>query len=278
MKDTLQIQLIAGTPDSEARPQEFSRQYVAKVLTSGQFEHGLNTASLQSYKYGPGDMLLPRRSVKEWVRWKDPLQMLMIEVPDTALTAVAQENGEDTLELVGTPFLFDPRVTALILAVEAEQANEFSSGKLFLDSIGQALASALTQTAGRSKRITRPYTGGLAPARLRQLASYVHEHIKGDLSLDELSREAGLSRAQFSKVFRRSSGQTPHEFVLQKRVERAKAMLDQKNLSIIDVAVGCGFQTAQHFARVFRAACGVSPSAYRNERGSACQAAEFQDD
>jgi AraC-like DNA-binding protein/DNA-binding GntR family transcriptional regulator len=114
-------------------------------------------------------------------------------------------------------------------------------------------------------RSVRKYRGGLGPARLRRVTELVHAKIEDELSLDEMAESAGLSPAHFSQMFRRSTGETPHQFVLRHRVERAKKMLRLGEGRVLDVAVACGFKTQQHFARVFRRACGVSPTEYRRE-------------
>jgi AraC family transcriptional regulator len=66
-------------------------------------------------------------------------------------------------------------------------------------------------------------------------------------------------------MFRKSTGESPHHFVLRQRVERAKEMLRAAETRVLDVAVACGFKTQQHFARVFRQMCRVSPTEYRQE-------------
>jgi AraC family transcriptional regulator len=86
-----------------------------------------------------------------------------------------------------------------------------------------------------------------------------------DLSLDEMAQSIGLSTAHFARMFRKSTGETPHQFVLRQRVERAKAMLRVPDARVLDVAVACGFTTQQHFAQVFRDVCGVSPTQYRQD-------------
>jgi len=74
-----------------------------------------------------------------------------------------------------------------------------------------------------------------------------------------------LSTAHFARMFRKSTGETPHQFVLRQRLERAKAMLRTPDARILDVAVACGFKTQQHFAQVFRDLCGISPTGYRQD-------------
>src|SRR5258708_25506819 len=66
-------------------------------------------------------------------------------------------------------------------------------------------------------------------------------------------------------MFRKSTGESPHRFVLRLRVERAREMLHRSENRVLDVAVACGFKTQLHFARVFRQLCGASPTEYRQE-------------
>ena len=93
----------------------------------------------------------------------------------------------------------------------------------------------------------------------------MHSKMEDELSLGELAQSVGLSIAHFSEMFRKSTGETPHQFVLRLRLERAKDMLRATELRVLDVAVACGFKTQQHFARVFRHVCRLSPTEYRRE-------------
>jgi DNA-binding GntR family transcriptional regulator/AraC-like DNA-binding protein len=115
------------------------------------------------------------------------------------------------------------------------------------------------------RRSVRTYRGGLGPARLRRVTELVHAKIEDELTLHEMAESAGLSTTHFSRMFRKSTGESPHQFVLRLRVERAKEMLHAVEARVLDVAVVCGFKTQQHFARVFRRVCGVSPTEYRQE-------------
>ena len=114
-------------------------------------------------------------------------------------------------------------------------------------------------------RSAHTYRGGLGPARLRRVQELVNAKIEEELRIDEMAQSAGLSTAHFSQMFRQSTGESPHQFVLRQRVERAKEMLPTPGMRILDVAIACGFKTQQHFARVFRRMCGASPTEYRHE-------------
>ena len=106
---------------------------------------------------------------------------------------------------------------------------------------------------------------GLGAARLRKMKELVDAKMEDDLGLDEMAESVGLSTAHFARMFRQSTGETPHQFVLRQRIERAKAMLRAPDARVLDVALACGFKTQQHFAQVFRDVCRVSPTEYRQD-------------
>jgi AraC family transcriptional regulator len=98
---------------------------------------------------------------------------------------------------------------------------------------------------------------------MKRVINFIHDHIESEISLSMLAQIVGLSPSHFCSLFRKTSGTTPHQFVLRCRVEHAKALLAKPNRSILDIALSSGFQTHQHFSRIFRRYVGLSPSVYR---------------
>jgi AraC family transcriptional regulator len=262
MKDEPLVQRISYKTSSEPTPRILGKQVVAKILTPAEFEFGSGPRCLSRYRYAPEDMILCRRNVEEWVLFRNPIEVLMITVPDQALHSIAAEMGGDP-NLNETPRLQDERVRALAAAAEAEYAEGFPAGKIYTDSIGHALAAALLQSRGILRKVLCKYRGGIAPAQLRRVIAFVHENLDQDVSLMQMAEEANLSPAYFSQMFRQSTGVAPHQFVLRARVGRAKELLIKQDTRILDIAIACGFQTQQHFARVFRAFCKMTPTQYR---------------
>ena len=238
-------------------------QILAMFLRLGSIEIGFRRSEMARLTYDAGEMLLCHRHVERWIRTDEP-HVLSLAISDTALRAACDEVSADT-ELRGAARLVDPRVGALVGAVNAERIAGFPSGRLFLDSVEQALAVALIDGYAVRHRSLRTYRGGLSPARLRTIKELVHAKIEDDLTLIEMAQSVQLSTAHFSRMFRNSTGESPHRFVLRQRVERAKEMLRADEARVLDVAVTCGFKTQQHFARVFRQVCGVSPTEYRQQ-------------
>jgi AraC family transcriptional regulator len=98
-------------------------------------------------------------------------------------------------------------------------------------------------------------------ARLRRIKELVDAKIEDELTLCEMAQAVELSPAHFSRMFRKSTGETPHRFLLRQRLERAKMMLRSADGRVMDV----GFRSQQHFAQAFRQVCGASPTEYRQE-------------
>jgi|SRR5215831_9224857 len=234
---------------------------LAMMLRHGSIEVGPRRSSMQRVTFQAGAIgFLPRHS-ERWVGSGNQ-ERLLVGISDVALTA-ASEELRGTVELGHWCKMLDARLTALVKAVNAERIAGFPSGRLFLDSIEQAIAAALVDAFEGRNRSVRPLRGGLGPARLRRITELVQGRMEDELSLLEMAQAVDLSPAYFSRMFRKSTGETPHQFVLRNKIERAKEMLGSPAARVLDVAVACGFKTQQHFARVFRHVCGTSPGEYR---------------
>jgi AraC family transcriptional regulator len=259
----MRVSVEALGPAREPHMRVNSEQMLAMLLQPASIEMGWRRSELTRLEYGAGEIILPRRHVETWAR-TDGLHYLSIGFSDAVLRAVCDGIASE-VELLNAPKLEDKRVVALVAAVNAERIAGFPSGRLFLDSVEHALAVALVNNHAVRHYDVRVYRGGLGPARLRRITELVHAEIEDELSLDKMAETAGLSTAHFSQMFRKSTGESPHRFVLRHRVERAKEMLRASEARVLDVAVACGFKTQQHFARIFRQICGTSPTEYRRE-------------
>ena len=259
----MRVELVP--PDSDTEPRHWVRhdQAFAMMLRPGSIEWGSKRSALEKFDYTAGDLALCDRHVGEWVGLMN-VSHLQLGVSDAALMACS-DGAYGEVELRPSRKFADARLSALVAAARAEMVAGFPSGRLFLDSVEQAMAVALVTGHAVRHRPVQLYRGGLGSGRLRRIKELVHAKMEDDLSLDEMAESVGLSTAHFARMFRKSTGETPHQFVLRQRVERAKAMLRTSDVRILDVAVACGFRTQQHFAQVFRDVCRVSPTEYRQD-------------
>ena len=135
-------------------------------------------------------------------------------------------------------------------------------GPLYGDLLGMSLSIALVKKYGGAM-MPAVVRGGLARARLRQVVGYIEENLEREVRLEELAALAGLSVFHFARSFRESVGKTPHQFLVERRLERAKTLLAKPEWTVEQVAVAVGFGSAGRLAKSFRAVLGVSPSEWR---------------
>jgi len=259
----MKVELFHPDPDTEPRHWVRHDQAFAMMLRPGSIEWGAKRCTLEKFDYSAGDLALCHRHVGEWVGLMN-VSHLQLGISDEALMACS-DGAYGEVELRPSRKFADPRLSAMVAAVHAEMVAGFPSGRLFLDSVEQAMAITLVNGHAVRHRPVRIYRGGLGSARLRKIKELVHAKMEDDLSLDEMAQSVGLSTAHFARMFRKSTGQTPHQFVLRQKLERAKSILRDPDARVLDVAVSCGFKTQQHFAQAFREVLGVSPTEYRQD-------------
>lgn len=104
----------------------------------------------------------------------------------------------------------------------------------------------------------------LAPGTLRRITQRIEEDLARKLTVEELAREAGLSRSHFSRAFQAATGQTPQEFIIYRRVCRARDLLAQDDRSIAEIAAATGFSSQAHLSTAFRKRLDLTPARYRD--------------
>jgi AraC-like DNA-binding protein len=105
--------------------------------------------------------------------------------------------------------------------------------------------------------------GGLPPARLRHVLSHIAANLHENNSLHRLAKLAKLSSHHFAHAFKQSTGLPPHKYVLQQRIARAQQLLEQQELTILEISHSLGFCSQGHFTRVFAQEIGIPPGKYR---------------
>ncbi len=119
---------------------------------------------------------------------------------------------------------------------------------------------AVTEPAPPGREILHP-----SVAQAKQL---IDDHPEADWPIDQLAKAVRISPRHLSSLFKKELRQTPHDYLLEKRIERACRLLKDTQIPITDIALDCGFSSSQNFATAFRTRIGQSPSVYRKENSS----------
>ncbi|WP_437760571.1 helix-turn-helix domain-containing protein [Sorangium sp. So ce1389] len=214
---------------------------------------------VQRLLYTRGDIdILPAGFADVWEE-EDANTSLILRLSPSLLRRAAMDMGRDP-DKAGLDLrhqLRDPQIQHIAWALDAERTAGYPSGLLYTESLGLALAVHLL---GRSPAPTRP-PRGLSKLQLRRLTSYIEEHLDQNLSLERLAGVAEVSASHLKTLFKRSTGVPVHEYVVQRRVERAKALLLRGDLPASQVAIEAGFAHQSHMARCMRRVLGVTPTA-----------------
>jgi AraC family transcriptional regulator len=172
--------------------------------------------------------------------------------------------------LNGKPFsptpqfnLRDPQVNRLVQVLQAEVENGCPSGSVFGETVGEALLVYLARRYSSTPPRNDWAAGGLSRLQLKRALDYIEANLDGEVHLGELSKAVGLSAFHFAKLFKESTGASPHQYVLQRRLERAKDLLRNSGMTLSEISLQAGFADQSHLTNVFRRLVGVSPAKFR---------------
>lgn len=193
------------------------------------------------------------------------VDLLVMRFAPAFLRHVAGENGldPDAVELRPSLDGRDDAVKHVGLAMLAEMEGGGAGGRVYGDALATALATHLLRNYGTSPQAMSEVKGGLPRGTLRRVTDFVNDNLSTDLGLSEMAGVANLSQYHFSRQFKRSTGLPPHRYVIQRRVERARELLSNTDLSVGDVASAVGFTHQSHLAHHVRRHFGVAPSSLR---------------
>lgn len=180
------------------------------------------------------------------------------------LTQVAQESvNPEHVELILIPKEADLLFKQIGIALKSSLEIDRTGSCFYADSMATALSAHLLRHYSTRKHHLREYEDGLSRQKLKQATEYIQAHLGENLSLSEVANELGMSQYYFCRLFKQSTGVSPHQYLIRQRVEQAKRLLKNPELSITWIALECGFANQSHFARCFRQCTGLNPNQFR---------------
>lgn len=197
---------------------------------------------------------------------------LHLHVSKNLLTHIAEDmTGCDPahLRMMDRSGFRDPLLTQIGFTLWHELEQPSPAGKLYAQTAAQLLAvHLLRQYTSVGGAIKEQVHGPLSPRQLQRVKDFIQEHLNQDLGLDDLAKQAGFSSYHFARLFRQATGESPHQFVLRQRIERAQYLLEKPDMPLAQVALATGFAHQSHLAQHFKRQLGLTPSAYRRERST----------
>lgn len=268
-EDGLAVHYRHDLPGELEAPKGFSHHLLTFFLTTNNRQvtriegHGEYDGQMT-----PGDFYLYPAEISGRTSWHSVDETFHWVIDPRLLRRVAVETdciNPDRIELLPVLQTRDRKIDHLVQLFLSEMDNSDFSQKLYLQSLNNLLTIHLLRHYCTRSIVLRAYEGGLNQRSLRQVLEYIQTSIDQDLSLEVLANLVNMSKYHFISLFKQSVGVTPHQYVMQQRVERAKELLRDCKLSISEISLACGFTNQSHFTRLFRKYTGVTPKIYREQ-------------
>jgi AraC family transcriptional regulator len=211
-----------------------------------------------------GDIAITPADMPVFCRWEREDRFLQISISSDFVDTVARETMDrENLELISQFHTRDRQIEASAIMLLAELQQENTGSSLYVESLTNLLAINLIRQYATSKPHLSIREGGLPQHQLMRVLEYIDAHLDSDIKLMDLAALLDMSQFHFSHVFKQSMGIPPYQYLLQQRIERAKLLLKQTELSIVEIALDCGFNSHSHLSKQFRQFTGMTPTAYR---------------
>lgn len=256
------------TPEYQPQQCLISIHLGQPVNISQRWQDGLSTHEFQ--RYGDVSIYPTTRSLKE--TWHADAEFFEIYLTPTLLSHVAYESfAKDAVEVLPQPSIRDPLIQQLGLSLKSELESTLTGAiadrgsRLLAESVASVMAVHLLKKYSSHKPVMREYADGLPQYKLQIIIDYIQAHLDTNISLHELSNTVGMSRHHFSRLFKKSVGYSPYQYVLKCRIERAKTLLLQRQQTIADVAFTVGFASQSHFTQHFKRLVGITPKQFLSQ-------------
>lgn len=213
---------------------------------------------------GPGSIIVLSRGTEDAGSFPKPVKRILLSLePNVLQQAFPDSNAGRDVELIPQWGVQDPQIEYIVRALEADLEAGLPGGKLF----GESLLCALAVRLQRSYAVTPPRVAkpgnGLPRPRLNRVMEYVEANLDQEIALATLAETAGMSTHYFCELFKQSVHLSPHQYVLRRRIERARKLLNDPEITVLEAAVRSGFSDQSHFTKIFRRIVGVTPTGYR---------------
>ena len=202
------------------------------------------------------------------VTWRRRADVTVFLLSPGFVEELAHESSMGRVDVVADYAALDPVIWYLGREVRAQLRRHRRLDTTYLESIAMVLARHVLATYTSSPWPSRDPgdPGGLPRYKLRHAIQFIRENIDKDISFHDIAAHLKMSAFHFARMFRHATGDSPHQYIVRCRVDRAKELLAETKLPITDVAFEVGYKTQSHFTTCFGKLVGVTPAAFRAAR------------
>jgi AraC family transcriptional regulator len=221
----------------------------------------------QHEQIAKGDIVIIPANTQNQQTWDRDVEFSLLLLEPKHIAQIAHESIDvDRVEILPHFATPDPLIYQICLALNSELASGGLCSRLYVDSLITTLAVRLLRQYSAQEQLIRQYSDGLSKHKLQQVSEYIDDHLMENISLKELATVVKMSPHYFTSLFKQSTGMSAYQYVIHRRMERAKQLLCRQSLSIVEVSQEVGFQSQSHFSNVFRKYAGTTPRIYREAK------------
>lgn len=216
--------------------------------------------------------IVPAGSQFKWLT-QGPIEFAHLYISPALLTHTASRlDRGNALSLIDRVGCRDPLLEALYSAMSVENRLPLAADPLYLDSLLETFMLCLLRKHSTAARCNVPSREVLPKHRLRRVQDFIEDRLEFSITLADLAVIAGGSIYHFSRAFRNTVGNSPYNYVLRRRTERAKVYLSTTDLALNEIACACGFRNTLHMSKTFSRLIGIAPTRFRRHQTPAAGA------
>ena len=267
--DGIALESFADIP-SVAIPDHEHPTHFLNLLTHGSIKaQWTMEGRVRSEQNTPGTIYMLPAGTRDRVNWSGTSTRIVLVMEPRFLARSLEKTAHlDNVELKTHWNLHDRHIQSLILALHADLEDGSPAGPVYGESLGLALGHYLIRRYSVRTDKSPECRGGMPTARLNRVFDFINQNSAQDIHLQELADIAGMSPHYFCELFKASTGLTAYQYILRRRIERAKQYLNDPKFGIASAGEAAGFSDQSHFTKVFRRMVGVTPLKFRGQSGA----------
>lgn len=212
----------------------------------------------------PGDIAIIPAGIAHRCSWSTEGEFEVLAIEPSFINQIGEDLiDRDRIQLI-PQFMSeqDPLIQGIFSTLRDELKSSKIGGSLLVDSLKTTLAIQLLRQYCTTKPKLSSHQDGLSSLKLQHVKDYINEHLHEDLKLIELAALAQVSPYYFLRLFKQSVGLTPHQYILQRRIEKAKFLLQHSELGVAEIASRVGFCDQSHLTQYFKRIVGITPKQF----------------
>jgi AraC-like DNA-binding protein len=260
------VDLVRRTGLKKEETAMVSNRHLLLLNLRGNSEHGeyfLDNRKAGFVSRKPGALLFVPAGC-DWQGWEvgaSTAAYLSISVDPAYLNELFASSSPGQVSSFSPDLGFEDQVIMnAARGIGAEVCDRNSLSGILVDAY---VATIFVQLMRRQRRLQYVRKGGLAAASLNRVIQKIEDELTGTVSLSQLAKAASLSVPHFCRAFKQSFGCPPYEFIIRRRIDRAKEYLRGSQMTVTEIALSCGFSSSSHFSNTFRRETAASPLEYR---------------